>query len=70
MLHKLAGIIKSCDIPSGKCLITASDGRKDVLLHISAVNACGSELLISGSRIEFCRIDSLRVPVAANISIF
>ncbi|EIY4985561.1 cold shock domain-containing protein [Klebsiella quasipneumoniae] len=44
-----------------------SDGRKDVLLHISAVNSRESELLIPGRRIEFCRINGLRGPVAANI---
>ncbi|MGG7780453.1 cold shock domain-containing protein, partial [Klebsiella aerogenes] len=48
-------------------LIIPSDGRKDVLLHISAVNFRESELLIPGSRIEFCRINGLRGPVAANI---
>ncbi|WP_323111645.1 cold shock-like protein CspF [Klebsiella variicola] len=67
MSHKMTGIVKSFDILSGKGLIISSDGRKDVLLHISAVNFRESELLIPGSRIEFCRINGLRGPVAANI---
>ncbi|HBM2894686.1 TPA: cold shock-like protein CspF [Klebsiella michiganensis] len=67
MSHKMTGIVKSFDILSGKGLIIPSDGRKDVLLHISAVNSRESELLIPGSSIEFCRINGLRGPVAANI---
>ncbi|WP_371330545.1 cold shock-like protein CspF [Klebsiella quasipneumoniae] len=67
MSHKMTGIVKSFDILSGKGLIIPSDGRKDVLLHISAVNFRESELLIPGSRIEFCRFNGLRGPVAANI---
>ncbi|EIS7446284.1 cold shock-like protein CspF [Citrobacter youngae] len=67
MSNKMTGIVKSFDILSGKGLIIPSDGRKDVLLYISAVNSRGSELLIPGSRIEFCRINGLRGPVAANI---
>ncbi|MEA4412177.1 cold shock-like protein CspF [Klebsiella pneumoniae] len=67
MSHKMTGIVKSFDILSGKGLIIPSDGRKDVLLHISAVNSRESELLIPGSRIEFCRINGPRGPVAANI---
>lgn len=60
----MTGIVKSFDSPSGKGLITPSDGRKDVLLHISAVNPNETELLTPGIRIEFCRISG---PVAANI---
>ncbi|MGG8280989.1 cold shock domain-containing protein [Klebsiella sp. 141240] len=62
MSHKMTGIVKSFDILSGKGLIIPSDGRKDVLLHISAVNSRDP-----GSRIEFCRINGPRGPVAANI---
>lgn len=65
--RKMTGIAKSFDSLSGKGLITPSDGRKDVLLHISAVNSRESELLIPGIRIEFCRINGLCGPVAANI---
>ena len=65
--HKMTGIVKSFDNLSGKGLITPSDGRKDVLLHISAVNPSESALLIPGIRIEFCRINGLCGPVAANI---
>jgi len=63
----MTGIVKSFDILSGKGLIIPSDGRKDVLLHISDVNSRESELLITGSRIEFCRTNGNRVPVAAKI---
>ncbi|MGJ5910025.1 cold shock domain-containing protein [Enterobacter sp. J706] len=58
------------DILSVKGLIIPSERRKDVLLHISAVNSRESELLLSGRRIEFCRINGLRGPVAANIYLF
>ncbi|HCJ6662273.1 TPA: cold shock-like protein CspF [Citrobacter freundii] len=67
MSRKMTGIVKSFDSLSGKGLITPSDGRKDVLLHISAVNPGESELLIPGIRIEFCRINGLSGPMAANI---
>ncbi|MDM2834618.1 cold shock-like protein CspF [Citrobacter sp. Cpo091] len=70
MSHKMTGIVKSFDILSGKGLIIPSDGQKDVLLHISAVNSRESELFIPGNRIEFCRINGLRGPVAANIYLF
>ena len=63
----MTGIVKSFDIPSGKGLIIPSDGRKDVLLYISAVHSRESELLTPGSRIEFCRINGRKGPVAANI---
>ena len=63
----MTGIVKSFDSLSGKGLIIPSDGRKDVFLHISAVNSRESELLIPGIRIEFCRINGLCGPVAANI---
>jgi CspA family cold shock protein len=65
--RKMTGIVKSFDRRSGRGLITPSDGRKDVLLHTSAVNSSESELLIPGIRIEFCRINGLSGPVAANI---
>ncbi|MGN5966996.1 cold shock-like protein CspF [Klebsiella oxytoca] len=70
MSHKMTGIVKSFEILSGKGLVIPSDGRKDVLLHISAVNFRASELLIPGRRKEFCRINGLRGPVAANIYLF
>ncbi|MEZ2586437.1 cold shock-like protein CspF [Kluyvera intermedia] len=67
MSRKMTGIVKSFDIHSGKGLITPSDGRKDVLLHISAFNTSESESLLPGIRVEFCRINSLSGPMAANI---
>ncbi|HAT3956136.1 MULTISPECIES: cold shock-like protein CspF [unclassified Klebsiella] len=67
MSRKMTGIVKSFDAISGKGFITPSDGRKDVLLHISAVYCSQSENLIPGIRVEFCRINGLNGPVAANI---
>ncbi|MGK9175209.1 cold shock-like protein CspF [Yokenella regensburgei] len=67
MSRKMTGIVKSFDSLSGKGLITPSDGRKDVLLHISAFNTSESEQLLPGIRVEFCRINGLSGPVAANI---
>ncbi|EBK4226857.1 cold shock domain-containing protein [Escherichia coli] len=58
------------DILSVKGLIIPSESRKDVQLHISVVNSRKSELLITGSRIEFCRMNRLRGPVAENIYLF
>ena len=63
----MTGIVKSFDALSGKGFITPSDGRKDVLLHISAVYSSESESLIPGGRVEFCRINGLKGPTAANI---
>lgn len=65
--RKMTGVVKSFDILSGKGLIIPSDGRKDVLLHISAVSCGETNKLIPGLRIEFCRINCLSGPVAANI---
>ncbi|ASG63239.1 TPA: cold shock-like protein CspF [Kluyvera ascorbata] len=67
MSRKMTGIVKSFDALSGKGFITPSDGRKDVLLHISAVYSSESESLIPGVRVEFCRINGLKGPTAANI---
>ncbi|WP_071608894.1 cold shock domain-containing protein [Entomohabitans teleogrylli] len=60
-------MVKSVDTLSVKSLIILSDGRKDVLLHISVIHFRESELLIPGSYIEFCRINGIRGTVAANI---
>ncbi|MEQ6279850.1 cold shock-like protein CspF [Kluyvera cryocrescens] len=67
MSHKMTGIVKSFDVISGKGLITPSDGRKDVLLHISAFYNSESESLQPGIRVEFCRINGLKGPTAANV---
>ena len=63
----MTGIVKSFDAISGKGFITPSDGRKDVLLHISALYTSESESLRPGARVEFCRMNGLKGPVAANI---
>ncbi|HIB8990875.1 TPA: cold shock domain-containing protein [Citrobacter braakii] len=47
--------------------MSPSDGRKDVQLHISALSLRDSEVLIPGLRVEFCRINGLRGPSAANV---
>ncbi|ECW3126952.1 cold shock-like protein CspF [Salmonella enterica] len=61
------GIVKTFDCKSGKGLITPSDGRKDVQVHISACRQHETEALIPGIRVEFCRINGLRGPTAANV---
>ncbi|EMO7789760.1 cold shock-like protein CspF [Citrobacter freundii] len=67
MSRKMTGIVKTFDCKSGKGLITPSDGRIDVQLHISALSLRDSEALIPGLRVEFCRINGLRGPSAANV---
>ncbi|EKS4562417.1 cold shock-like protein CspF [Salmonella enterica] len=67
MSRKMAGIVKTFDCKSGKGLITPSDGRKDVQVHISACRQHETEALIPGIRVEFCRINGLRGPTAANV---
>ncbi|MFX4315267.1 cold-shock protein, partial [Enterobacter sp. 63] len=51
----------------GKGLIIPSDGRKDVFLHISALNNSENQMLRPGVRVEFYRINGLSGPMAANI---
>jgi len=63
----MTGIVKSFDMHSGKGLIIPSDGRKDVFLHISAFNNNEKETLLPGIRVEFCRINGLSGPMAANV---
>lgn len=63
----MTGIVKTFDYNSGKGLITPSDGRKDVQLHISACSQQEAKALIPGIRVEFCRINGLRGPTAANV---
>ncbi|EDR6956768.1 cold shock-like protein CspF [Salmonella enterica] len=67
MSRKMTGIVKTFDCKSGKGLITPSDGRKDVQVHISACRQHETEALIPGIRVEFCRINGLRGPTAANV---
>ncbi|XHA14475.1 cold shock-like protein CspF [Citrobacter farmeri] len=67
MSRKMTGIVKTFDYKSGKGLITPSDGRIDVQLHISALNLRDSEKLTPGLRVEFCRINGLRGSSAANV---
>ncbi|HCT5824081.1 TPA: cold shock-like protein CspF, partial [Citrobacter sedlakii] len=55
MSRKMTGIVKTFDCKSGKGLISPSDGRKDVQLHISALSLRDSEVLTPGLRVEFCR---------------
>ncbi|MEI5083854.1 cold shock domain-containing protein, partial [Pseudomonas aeruginosa] len=47
--------------------ITPSDGRIDVQLHVSALNLRDAEEITTGLRVEFCRINGLRGPSAANV---
>ncbi|EEM5175033.1 cold-shock protein, partial [Salmonella enterica subsp. enterica serovar Enteritidis] len=48
MSRKMTGIVKTFDCKSGKGLITPSDGRKDVQVHISACRQHETEALIPG----------------------
>jgi cold shock protein len=65
--RKMTGIVKTFDYHSGKGLIIPSDGRKDVQVHISALSSHDPEALIPGIRVEFCRVNGLRGPTAANV---
>ncbi len=56
MSRKMTGIVKTFDGKSGKGLITPSDGRIDVQLHVSALNLRDAEEITTGLRVEFCRI--------------
>ncbi|ECG8591717.1 cold shock-like protein CspF [Salmonella enterica subsp. salamae] len=67
MSRKMTGIVKAFDCKSGKGLIAPSDGRKDVQVHISALSQNETETLTPGTRVEFCRINGLRGPTAANV---
>ncbi|WP_400168753.1 cold shock-like protein CspF [Escherichia coli] len=58
---------KNFDGKSGKGLITPSDGRIDVQLHVSALNLRDAEEITTGLRVEFYRINGLRGPSAANV---
>ena len=59
----MTGIVKTFDGKSGKGLITPSDGQ----LHVSALNLRDAEEITTGLRVEFCRINGLRGPSAANV---
>ncbi|EFW0186793.1 cold-shock protein, partial [Shigella sonnei] len=40
---------------------------KEVQVHISAFTPRDAEVLIPGLRVEFCRVNGLRGPTAANV---
>ena len=63
----MTGIVKTFDRKSGKGFIIPSDGRKEVQVHISAFTPRDAEVLIPGLRVEFCRVNGLRGPTAANV---
>ncbi len=63
----MTGIIKAFDYKSNKGLITPSDGRIDVQLHVSVLNLRDAEEITTGLRVEFYRINGLRGPSAANV---
>ena len=67
MSRKMTGIVKTFDRKSGKGFIIPSDGRKEVQVHISAFTPRDAEVLIPGLRVEFCRVNGLRGPTAANV---
>ena len=47
----MTGIVKTFDGKSGKGLITPSDGRIDVQLHVSALNLRDAEEITTGLRV-------------------
>lgn len=53
MSRKMTGIVKTFDCKSGKGLITPSDGRKDVQVHISAFSQHETEALIPVYALSF-----------------
>ncbi|EDH4583177.1 cold shock-like protein CspF [Salmonella enterica] len=67
MSCKMTGIVKTFDCKSSKGLLTPSDGRKNVQVHISTCSQHEAEVLIPGICVEFCRIHGLRGPTAANV---
>ncbi|EFI3527564.1 cold shock-like protein CspH [Escherichia coli] len=67
MSRKMTGIVKTFDRKSGKGFIIPSDGRKEVQVHIFAFTPRDAEVLIPGLRVEFCRVNGLRGPTAANV---
>ncbi|EPC1026508.1 cold shock domain-containing protein [Enterobacter hormaechei] len=67
MTRKMTGVVKSFDCKSEKGFIIPSDRRKDVFLHISALNNSESQTLSPGVRVEFYRINGLSGPMAENI---
>ncbi|ENC3164635.1 cold shock-like protein CspF [Escherichia albertii] len=67
MSHKMTGIIKAFDYKSSKGLITPSDGRIDVQLHVSVLNLRDAEEITIGLRVDFCWINGLLGPSAANV---
>ena len=66
----MTGIVKTFDGKSGKGLITPSDGRIDVQLHVSALNLRYAEEITTGLRVEFCRINGLRGHIGQLVPIF
>ncbi|EJH8475732.1 cold shock-like protein CspH [Escherichia coli] len=68
MSRKMTGIVKTFDRKSGKGFIIPSDGRKEVQVHISAFTPRDAEVLIPGLRVEFCRVNGLRGPTAADVA--
>ena len=60
-------LVKIMNHKSGKGFIIPSDGRKEVQVHISAFTPRDAEVLIPGLRVEFCRVNGLRGPTAANV---
>ncbi|QGY15267.1 cold shock-like protein CspF [Escherichia coli] len=66
MSRKVVGCSKVCLTAAVKGLCP-SDGRIDVQLHVSALNLRDAEEITTGLRVEFCRINGLRGPSAANV---
>ncbi|XPE49799.1 cold shock-like protein CspH [Shigella flexneri] len=67
MSRKMTGIVKTFDRKSGKGTRIPSDGRKEVQVHISEFTPRDAEVLTPALRVEFCRVNRLRGPTAANV---
>ncbi|NYY76259.1 cold-shock protein [Escherichia coli] len=66
MSRKMTGIVKTFDRKSGKgFIIPPTVVKKSV--HISAFTPATQKCLYRGLRVEFCRVNGLRGPTAANV---
>lgn len=63
----MTGIVKNFDCKSSKGPYIPIRWRIDAQLHVSALNLRDAEEITTGLRVEFCRINGLRGPSAANV---
>jgi len=63
----LKGKVKWFNEKKGFGFIEREDGKKDVFVHISAVQAAGLDYLVEGSTINFDVEDGPKGPSAVNL---